>query len=284
MNEIKEEPNLNTTNEVDIYVQDTGGDGQSVLLIHGWPLSGKAWDKQISALSSAGYRVIAYDRRGFGQSEKPDSGFGYDTLADDLARLISVLELHAVTLVGFSMGGGEVARYIAKHGEDKLKAVVFASAVVPMMLKTRDNPEGPLDPYTADKMAGELIADADAFYNQFTKDFFSAHADGEILVSEEERQTALYLCKQADKNAALETMKSFGMTDFREDIQSITVPVLVIQGDADGIVPFEGSGKRTHEAIPASKLQVIVGGPHGINVSHTEEFNTALLDFLKSNT
>jgi len=251
-------------------------------LIHGWPLSGKSWKKQISALSGAGYRVITYDRRGFGQSEKPDSGFGYDTLADDLAELIETLKLQDVVLVGFSMGGGEVARYVAKYGEDKIRAIVFASAVVPMMMKTPDNPEGPLDPAVADEMAENLIADSDAFYDQFTKNFFSAHADGTVLVSESERKEAVKLCKQADQNAALETMKSFGMTDFREDIQKITVPVLVIQGDADGIVPFAGSGKRTYEAIPTSKLHVIVDGPHGINVSNTDEFNSVLLDFLKS--
>lgn len=283
MNETNVQKNIMKLNDVYIHIEDTGGTGQPVILIHGWPLSGKAWEKQISALTSAGYRVITYDRRGFGQSEKPDTGFGYDTLADDLAKLIETLELQDVALVGFSMGGGEVARYVANHGEDKIAAVVFASAVVPMMLQTDDNSDGPLEPSKADEMAADLIADSDAFYDQFTKDFFSANGDGKILVSEDERLAALDLCKLADKNAALETMKSFGMTDFREDIEKVTVPVLVIQGDADAIVPFAGSGKRTHEAIPGSKLHVIAGGPHGVNVSHTDEFNNELIEFLKNN-
>ncbi len=269
--------------DVHVHVEDSGGNGRPVILIHGWPLSSKSWGKQISSLTSAGYRVVAYDRRGFGQSDKPASGYSYDDFSDDLAGLIEELDLKEVTLVGFSMGGGEVARYIAKHGEERLKSVVFASAVTPMMIKTDNNPDGPLEQTKADEMTAKLTEDTDSFYDQFTKDFFSANADGKLLVSETERQEALALCKQADKHASLEAMKSFGTTDFRHDLTKVTVPTLVIHGEFDGIVPFEGSGKRTHEAIPHSQLHVISGGPHGVNVSHTDEFNTALLDFLKKN-
>lgn len=268
--------------DVHVHVEDSGGNGRPVILIHGWPLSSKSWKNQISSFTAAGYRVIAYDRRGFGQSDKPASGYSYNDFSDDLAGLIEELDLKEVTLVGFSMGGGEVARYIAKHGEERLKSIVFASAVTPMMMKIANNPDGPLEQTKVDEMTAKLTADTDSFYDQFTKDFFSANADGKLLVSEAERQEALVLCKQADKHAALEAMKSFGTTDFRDDLTKVTVPTLVIHGEVDGIVPFEGSGKRTHEAIPHSELHVISGGPHGVNASHADEFNAAILNFLKN--
>lgn len=266
--------------DVNVHIEDTGGDGRPVVLIHGWPLSGASWKEQIDELHNAGFRVITYDRRGFGQSDKPKTGYDYDTLADDLAGLIDALELTDVSLVGFSMGGGEVARYITNHGSDKLHSVVFAAAVPPMMMKTEDNPDGSLDKAEAEEMTAHLTKDEQAFYDQFTKEFFSANADGNILVTEEQRLEAVELTKQADKTAALEAMQSFATTDFREDLLNVTVPTLVIHGDADGTVPFEGSGRRTHDAIPHSELHVIVGGPHGINVSHKDEFNNALITFL----
>ncbi|MES2668270.1 MAG: alpha/beta hydrolase [Patescibacteria group bacterium] len=267
--------------DVQVHVEDTGGDGRPVVLIHGWPLSGKSWKKQVGDFSSAGFRVITYDRRGFGESDKPKLGYGYDTLADDLAGLLQELDLHDVTLVGFSMGGGEVARYIARHSEERLRSIVLAAAVTPMMMKLPDNPDGPLEPAKAAEMTAGLTKDSEAFYDQFTKEFFSANADGNILVTEEERQEALALCRQADTLAALEAMQSFGLTDFRDDLTKVTVPTLVIHGDADGTVPFEGSGKRAHASIAHSELHIIKGGPHGINVSHTDEFNRTLVEFLK---
>ncbi len=267
--------------DVKVYIEDTGGSGRPVVLIHGWPLLGKSWKKQIPDLKEAGYRVITYDRRGFGQSDKPSTGYDYDTLAEDLSGLIEELDLHDVTLVGFSMGGGEVARYITNYGEDRLKSVVFASSVTPMMMKTPDNPGGPLDPTKAAAMTDQLMINSDTFYDNFTKQFFSANAEGKILVTESELQEALDLCKQSDKGAALEAMQAFATTDFREDLKKITVPTLVIHGDADGTVPYIGSGDLTHTAIPQSELHLIVGGPHGINVSHTDQFNKTILEFLK---
>jgi len=266
--------------EVDVHVDDHGGDGRPVVLIHGWPLSGESWNEQIEALTGAGLRVITYDRRGFGRSDKPKTGYGYDTLADDLAGLIEALDLRDASLVGFSMGGGEVARYIATHGEDRLRSVVFAAAVTPMMMNVPGNPDGPLEKSKAAEMTTQLTTDQDAFYDQFTKDFFSPNADGNLLVSEQQRQDALRLAHQADKTAALEAMQSFGISDFRDDLKAVTVPALVIHGDADGIVPFPGSGRRTHEAIPHSELVVVPGAPHGLNVSHKDAFNAALVDFL----
>ena len=163
------------TQPITIFTEDSGGAGRPVILIHGWPLSGAAWEKQVAALVEAGYRVITYDRRGFGRSDKPHSGFDYDTLASDLAGLIEDRQLSDVTLVGFSMGGGEVARYIGRYGESKLRSVVFAGAVPPYMMQTPDNPEGPLTQEKAEAMESDLRADRDAFFDQFTKDFFSAH-------------------------------------------------------------------------------------------------------------
>ncbi|NGP16865.1 alpha/beta fold hydrolase [Devosia aurantiaca] len=264
---------------INIFTQDNGGSGRPVILIHGWPLSGEAWKPQIAALSEAGYRVIAYDRRGFGRSDKPADGYDYDTLAADLAGLIDSRNLSDVTLVGFSMGGGEVARYVANYGEDKLHSVVFAAAVPPYLMQGPDNPDGPLTKEKAKEMEDGLKADRATFFDGFTKDFFSAK--GELKVTEAQRQEAIALCQQSDQTAALGAMKAFGTTDFREDLKKITVPTLIIHGDSDGIVPLEGSGQRTHEAIPGSKLVVVEGAPHGFNVSHADRFNSELIAFLK---
>ena len=281
MAEISVNSRLLGLKDVNVHVEDHGGTGRPIVLIHGWPLSGAAWKGQIEDLQNAGFRVITYDRRGFGQSDKPKTGYDYDTLAEDLSGLIEALDLHDVTLVGFSMGGGEVARYITKYGQDRLHSVVFASSVTPMMIETADNPDGPLYKARAAKLTADLTKDADAFYDIFTKEFFSTNGDSQhMLVSEDQRQEAIALCMQADKVAALEAMQSFATTDFREDLPHVTVPTLVLHGDSDGTVPFNGSGQRTHAAIPHSELHVINGGPHGINVSHIDEFNDTLVAFL----
>jgi len=261
-----------------LHVDDTGGTGRPVVLIHGWPLSGESWSEQIPALQQAGYRVVSYDRRGFGRSDKPLTGYTYDTLTEDLHALLTELDLTDVTLVGFSMGGGEVARYFSAYGTERLRSVVFASAVPPYLMKGSSNPDGPLEKSQAAQMTAQLTADQDGFYDQFTTEFFSA--DGELKVTEQQRQEALRLCHQADKKAALACLNAFGTTDFRSDLTKVSVPTLVLHGAADATVPFEGSGARTHQAVPGSELHVIAGAPHGCNVSHAEEFNQALLGFL----
>lgn len=281
MSDVKVNTQLLGLKNLNIHVEDTGGSGRPVILIHGWPLSGASWKEQITALSQAGFRVIAYDRRGFGSSDKPIAGYDYKTLADDLSGLIEALNLHDITLVGFSMGGGEVVQYVADHGEARLHSIVLASAIPPMMMKLPNNPEGPLEPAKAGKMTLDLTADSDKFYDDFTRQFFSAYATGALLVTEPQRKEALALCKQASKLAALEAMQVFGLTDFRDDLKKITVPTLIIHGDSDGIVPFEGSGARSHKAIAQSQLHIIAGGPHGVNVSHAGEFNSQLLKFLQ---
>jgi pimeloyl-ACP methyl ester carboxylesterase len=261
-----------------LHVDDTGGTGRPVVLIHGWPLSGASWKDQVPALQQAGYRVITYDRRGFGRSDKPKSGYTYDTLTEDLHAVLTGLGLDDVTLVGFSMGGGEVARYFAKYGAERLRSVVFASAVTPFMMQSADNPDGPLTKTEAAKMSASLTAGEDSFYDDFTTQFFSAN--GQLKVTEAQRQEALALCGQASKAAALACMTAFGTTDFRDDLPKVSVPVLVLHGDSDQTVPFEGSGQRTHQAIQGSQLHLIAGAPHGCNVSHAQEFNQALLTFL----
>jgi pimeloyl-ACP methyl ester carboxylesterase len=264
----------------ELYYQDIG-EGQPVVLVHGWPLSHRMWESQINALTEAGYRCVAYDRRGFGDSARPTGGYDYDTFASDLNDLMTQLDLRDVALAGFSMGGGEVARYVTNHGTDRIRSVVFASSVTPFMAHVPGNPDGPLPESQAAEMTAKLTADQESFYDDFTREFFSV--DGVLKVSEEERQKALALCLQSNKDAALACLALFGHTDFRDDltrIAELNVPALVLHGEGDATVPYEGSGKRTHESLPASRLHVVAGAPHGVNVSHAEEWNQALIEFL----
>ena len=269
-----------TNGSVEIHYDDHGGDGRPVVLIHGWPLSGESWGDLVPALTSAGYRAVTYDRRGFGRSGKPgaEAPYDYDTLTSDLDAVLRELDLWDVTLVGFSMGGGEVARYVGTHGEDRIHSVVFAGAIPPFLLKDDEqNPEGGLDRESAKGMQDALRADREAFFDDFTRTFFSA--DGELKITEEQRQQALALARQADLDAAAACIESW-LTDFRRDLDRITVPTLVIHGDSDAIVPIEVSGERTRRQVAGCDLVVLEHGPHGITTSHAEEFNRAVLDFL----
>lgn len=266
--------------QVRLHIEDSGGSGRPVVLVHGWPLSAEAWAPQVDVLKAAGFRVIAYDRRGFGRSDKPAAGYGYDALADDLHRVIDQCGLDDATLVGFSMGGGEVARLVARHGEARLRSVVFAAAVPPYLMQTADNPEGPLSAEQVRDMTVALEEDRDAFFEQFTRDFYSAA--GTVRVTEPQRQQALALCRQSAQPAALACIHAFAGTDFRSDLHRLTLPTLVIHGDADAIVPLSGSGQRTHRIVRQSELVVVGGAPHGLNVSHADAFNDALLAFLRA--
>jgi non-heme chloroperoxidase len=266
--------------DVEIHYEDSGGSGRPVVLVHGWPLSGASWSALVPVLADEGYRVVTYDRRGFGQSAKPGeaSSYDYDTLTSDLHAVVSELDLQDLSLVGFSMGGGEVARYVGRHGEDRLHSLVFAGAVPPFLLKDEDeNPDGGLDRQTAAGFQAALSQDREGFLDEFLTNFFSAN--GELKVTEEQRQEALGLAAQADLHAAVSCIQSW-LTDFRGDLAGVTVPTLVVHGDSDAIVPFEVSGQRTHEQVAGSELVVIKDGPHGINISHAEEFNAALVAFL----
>ena len=264
-------------NPIELHFEDYGV-GTPVVLIHGWPLSGRSWENQVPALVEAGYRVIAYDRRGFGSSSQPWGGYDYDTLAADLDRLLQHLDLREVALVGFSMGGGEVVRYLGVYGSDRVAKAVLAAAVPPYLFKSGDNPAGALDDDAIAGFEAGVKSDRLAFLDQFASGFFSA--DGQLKVSEAQRQYARDIAAFASPKGTLDCIKAFGRTDFRGDLEKVTVPTLVIHGDSDAIVPFEASGKRSAEAIVGSELVLIEGGPHGINTSHAEQFNQALLDFL----
>ena len=230
------------------------------------------------ALIAAGYRVISYDRRGFGQSSQPWSGYDYDTFAADLHGLMNHLDLKEASLVGFSMGGGEVARYIGTYGTARVAKAVFAAAVPPYLYKSADNPEGGLDDATIDGFKAGVTGDRMAFLQEFSHGFFSAN--GKLLVSEAQRAYACDIAAFASPKGTLDCIQAFATTDFRADLAKITLPTLVIHGDADAIVPFEVSGARTHKAIAGSQLCLVKGAPHGFNLSHAAEFNKRLLDFL----
>ncbi len=267
---------------VELHHEDHGS-GRPVVLIHGWPLSGRSWEAQVGPLVEAGHRVVTYDRRGFGASSQPWTGYDYDTFAADLDALLTHLDLTDVTLVGFSMGGGEVVRYLSRYGTARVRSAVLAAAVPPYLHKSADNPDGGLDDATIEQFLQGVRSDRLAFLDGFTKDFFTPGGSGLLkgtAVSEEQRRYALQIAAFASPKGTLDCITAFGRTDFRADVAAVTVPTLVIHGDSDAVVPFEVSGKRAHETIAGSELVLIEGGPHGVNASHAEQFNRALLDFL----
>ncbi|WP_186576920.1 alpha/beta fold hydrolase [Aquibacillus kalidii] len=266
--------------EVEIHYEDVGV-GRPVVLIHGWPLSGRSWERQVPALVEAGYRVITYDRRGFGQSSQPWSGYDYDTLAADLNKLILQLDLHDVTLVGFSMGGGEVSRYIGTYGTERVSKAVLAGAIPPFLHKTPDNPEGGFDDETVQGFLDGVKADRLAFLDDFTTNFF-ASGDRTDLVTEAFRIYNRDIAAFASPKGTLDCISAFSYTDFRLDLKKFNLPTLILHGDADAIVPVEISGQRAHEQIPGSQLVIIKDGPHGFNATHAEQFNNELVQFLNS--
>ncbi len=265
--------------DIELYYEDHGS-GRPVVLIHGWPLSGRTWEAQVGPLVEAGFRVVTYDRRGFGWSSQPWDGYDYDTFTADLAALLEHLDLRDVTLVGFSMGGGEVARYLGTHGSDRIAQAVFAAAVPPYLYKSEDNPDGGLDDATIEQFQGGVTSDRLAFLDGFLTMFFSA--GDELKVSEPQRLYARDIGELASPKGTLDCITAFGRTDFRSDLEKIDVPTLVIHGDSDAIVPLEVSGRRTAETVADAQLVVVEQGPHGLNASHADEFNAALLEFVRS--
>ena len=262
---------------IELYYEDHGK-GSPVVLIHGWPLSGRSWEKQVSALLEAGHRVITYDRRGFGHSSKPASGYDYDTLAEDLRKVVTRLRLRDFALAGFSMGGGEVARYIGKYGTTGVAKAVFISAIPPFLLKASDNPEG-VDAPVFDGIKQAIIADRPAFLSQFLKNFYNLDVLGGKLISDQVVQFSWAIAAGASPKGTLDCVQSW-LTDFRNDLKKIDVPTLVIHGDSDRIVPLDASGRRTAELVQGSKLVVVEGAPHGLIWTHAGQVNGELLDFL----
>jgi len=263
---------------IELYYEDHGT-GKPVVLIHGWPLSGASWEKQTAALLAAGFRVITYDRRGFGKSSQPAIGYEYDTFAEDLHKLVTTLDLRDFALVGFSMGGGEVARYIGKHGTDRVSKAVFISSVPPYLLKAPDNQTG-VEMGVFDGIKKAIAADRPAFMTQFLNNFYNVDQLGGKLISDEVVRLSWNVAMGASAKGTLDCVTAW-YTDFRKDLPKVDVPALVIHGDADRIVPIDASGRRTHEQVKGSKLAVLQGAPHGLIWTHADRVNAELLSFLK---
>lgn len=262
---------------IDLYYEDHGS-GDPVILIHGYPLSGSSWEKQLPVLLAAGHRVITYDRRGFGKSSQPTTGYNYDTFAEDLHQLITQLKLHNFTLVGFSMGGGEVARFIGKYGSKGVSKAVIIGGVPPYLLKTPDNPEG-VAKEVFDSIQKAIVADRYAFFTEFFKNFYNTDELLGKRVSEEAVRASWNVAASASPSASLACVPTWH-EDFRKDIAKIDVPTLVIHGDADRIVPFSAAGERSARLIKGAQLHVVKGGPHNIAWTHADEVNSALVNFL----
>jgi len=263
--------------DINLHYEDHGS-GSPVILIHGYPLSGASWEKQVPVLLDAGHRVITYDRRGFGKSSQPTSGYNYDTFAADLHQLITKLGLKDFALVGFSMGGGEVARYLGKYGSKDVSKAVFISSVPPFLLKTPDNPEG-VDGSVFKGIEQAIAADRYAFFTEFFKNFYNTDLLLGKRVSEQAVQNSWNVAALSSATATLACVATWH-EDFRNDLKRVDVPTLVIHGDADRIVPFNAAGARTAKLVKGARLAVIKGGPHNIAWTHADEVNKELRSFL----
>ena len=263
---------------IHLYYEDHGS-GQPVVLIHGYPLSSASWEKQVPVLLDAGFRVIAYDRRGFGKSSQPTSGYNYDTFAEDLHHLITHLKLKDFVLVGFSMGGGEVARYIGRHGSKHISKAVIIDGVPPYLLKAADNPEG-VDGAVFEGIQKAVTADRYVFFTEFFKNFYNTDVHLGKRISEQAIQASWNTAAIASAYASLACVPTWH-EDFRKDLAKIDVPTLVIHGDSDRIVPFSSAGQRTAKLVKGAELVVIKDGPHNVAWTHAEEVNAALLKFLQ---
>ena len=266
------------SSNIELYYEDHGK-GQPVVLIHGYPLSGASWEKQVPALLNAGHRVITYDRRGFGKSSQPTTGYNYDTFAEDLRKLIAHLELRDFALVGFSMGGGEVARYFGRYGSKGVSKAVILSGVPPFLLKTSDNPEG-VDQSVFDGLEKAIIADRYAFFTEFFKNFYNTEVLLNKRVSAQAVQASWNLAAFSSATATLACVPTWH-EDFRKDLGKIDVPTLVMHGDADRILPISAAGARTGKLIKGARLVVVKDGPHCITWTHADEVNSELVNFLE---
>ncbi|WP_159618652.1 alpha/beta fold hydrolase [Arthrobacter zhaoguopingii] len=264
--------------DINIYYEDHG-QGQPVVLIHGYPLNGRSWERQLPVLLEAGYRVITYDRRGYGQSSQPTVGYDYDTFATDLRTLLESLDLNDVILAGFSMGSGEVGRYIGKYGTARVAKAIFAAPLEPFLLKTPENPTG-LDQAVFDGIVEAATRDRFAHYVDFTHNFYNSDVFlGTDRLSEHAFKHSLDDAFASSAYGTLESIKSW-TTDFREDITKINVPALIIQGTEDRTLPIDSTGRPFHKANPDAEYVEIDGAPHGMLWTHAEEFNQPFMKFI----
>ena len=263
--------------DISIHYEDLGS-GQPVVLIHGFPLSGASWEKQTPKLVDAGYRVITYDRRGFGDSSKPSTGYNYDTFAEDLKTILETLDLTDVVLVGFSMGTGEVTRYIGNYGTERVSKAVLIGAIQPFLLKTDDNEKG-VDQEVFDGIIEAIKKDRPSYFTDFFKNFYNTDDLGEDYITEEAVQMSWNIAVKASAIATKACVPTW-LEDFRDDLPKFDVPTLIIHGDDDRILPLEATSERLPDKIANSRLVVIKDGPHAIGWTHSEEVNKELLNFL----
>jgi len=263
--------------DIDLYYEDHGS-GKPILLIHGYPLSGSSWEKQTAVLLAAGHRVITYDRRGFGKSSQPSTGYNYDTFAADLRAIISKLKLTDFVLAGFSMGGGEVARYIGKYGTKGIRKAIFMSGVPPYLLKTPDNPEG-VDGSVFEGIQKAVSADRYAFFTEFFKNFYNTDKLIGQRISEPAVQASWNIAAACSPTASVACVPAWH-EDFRNDLARIDIPALVLHGDADRILPIAASGQRTATLVKGAIYKVIKEGPHCITWTHADEVNHEMMSFL----
>jgi non-heme chloroperoxidase len=260
-----------------IYYEDHGS-GSPVVLVHGYALNGHSWEKQEAALLAAGHRVITYDRRGFGASSRPGIGYDFDTLATDLHILLSSLDLRGVVLAGYGMGTGEITRYLAVHGPGRVSAAVLIAPLLPFLVKTSDNPDG-IDQSVFDAMTARIAADRPAAMKTLLDESYNVDLLGGTRVSDQAWQNSFYVAVSASPQAAL-TCVTACQEDFRADLATISIPVLVIQGDQDRILPYEATGRRLPDLLHNTRSTIIAGGPHAIIWTHADEVNQALLQFI----
>ena len=263
---------------IELYYEDHGS-GRPVVLIHGFPLNGRAWERQARALLGAGFRVITYDRRGFGRSSQPVIGYNYDTFAADLDKLLTALDLHDVCLAGHSMGGGEIARYLGKYGSGRVQRAVIVSGVPPYLLKTPETPTA-VPQEVFDQIAAALTADRAAYFTEWNKNFFNLDETLGTLISAEVVQDAWNTAVGASPEGTIACVATWH-EDFRDDLRKIDIPVLVLHGTADRILPIEACGPRTHELIRGSEYVPVQGAGHGLCWTHAEEVSAQLLGFFK---
>jgi non-heme chloroperoxidase len=263
---------------IEIYYEDHGS-GTPVVLSHGWPLSGAAWEKQVVALVAAGHRVITYDRRGFGQSSKPTTGYDYDTFADDLHKVVTTLDLRDFALVGHSMGSGEVAGYIGKYGTERINKAVFIGALPPFLLKTSDNPTG-VDASVFEGIRQAIAADRPAFLMGFLANFYNVDVLGGQRISDQVVQYNWNIAAGASPKGTLDCVSAW-LTDFRKLLPRVDVPTLILHGDADRILPYQATAVPLSRSIKGARLVMIEGGPHGIAWTHADRVNSELVSFLR---